>query len=176
MLHIRLAGETDLAAVTELYHEVSEAMIGTPSDCCWRVGIHPSDEFVEALVREDGMLVALDGKEIVAAVGLDHDLGKEYGEFPWLVDVGEDEVAVVHILTTRPEWRGRGISRKLLRASLDEARRRGMRTARLDVTVNNAPAIELYRSEGFVRIGCQAQEIGPDEDPFVVLDVMELPL
>ena len=176
MLSIRLADKADLTAVTALYHEVSDAMIGMPFDCCWRVGVHPSDELIERFVRDGSMLVALDDQEIVAAVGLDHDLGKEYGEFPWLVKADEDEVAVMHILTTRPGWRGRGVSRELLRASLDEARRRGMKTARLDVTVNNAPAIALYRSEGFVRIGCQAQEIGPDDDPFVVLDVMELPL
>lgn len=175
-MRIRLAGEVDLAAVTTLYHEVSDAMIGSPYDCSWRRDMHPSDPFIARLVRDGGMFIAEDEDVIIAAVGIDHDLGHDYGSLSWQVDVPEDEVAVIHLLTVAPAWRGGGVSRVLLRTCLDEARARGMRTARLDATSNNAPAIALYESEGFKRIGYGVQEVGPDDNPFVSFVVMELVL
>lgn len=176
-MNIRLATGHDLPGLLELFHEVSDAMIGTPHDCCWRRDIHPSDEFIARLVREGGMLLAVDGAAVVGAAGIDHDLGHDYGPLPWLVDVPDELVEVIHILTVRPDRRGEGLSRALLRACLDEGRARGLRTARLDVTANNSPAFALYESEGFVTVGSGLQEIGPDDGhPFVELFVMELPL
>ncbi|MEV4385936.1 GNAT family N-acetyltransferase [Micromonospora sp. NPDC049580] len=48
----------------------------------------------------------------------------------------------------RREWRGRGVGRALLRAVLDAARDRGIRTVSLSVERANAAA-RLYASEGF---------------------------
>lgn len=173
---IRCAEKADLPAVTALYHEVSDAMIGSPYDCGWRRDMHPTDPFIARLVCDDWALVAEEGNEIVGAVCVDHDLGHDYGPLPWQVEVADDDVAVVHLLTVAPAWRGKGLSRALLRACLDEARARGLKTARLDATSNNAPAIALYESEGFKWIGAGVQEIGPEDNPFVRLEVMELVL
>ena len=71
-------------------------------------------------------------------VGVDHDLGHDYGALAWLADVSPDEVCVVHLLATLPQERGRGIAHKLLQACYDLARERGMRSVRLDATANNS--------------------------------------
>ncbi len=175
-MHIRLANIDDLAAIMDLYHEVSDAMVGTPHDCCWRREGHPTPEFVAELVESDGMLVAAEDDVIFAVVGVDHDLGHDYGNLRWLVDVPDELVAVIHLLAVREAWRGAGISRELLRACLDEARTRGMRTARLDATANNAPAIALYQSEGFQQVGADDVYVGLPDEPIVPFVVMELPL
>ena len=138
--------------------------------------MHPSDGFIARLMSEGGMLVAWDDGRVAGAAGIDHDLGHDYGPLPWLVDAAIHEVAVIHLLAVHPDWRGRGVSRLLLMACIDEARRRGMRSVRLDVTDNNAPARALYRSAGFVEVGSGVQDIGPRERPLVRLEVLELPL
>lgn len=171
-MHIRLADTHDLPALLDLYHEVSDAMIGTPYDCSWRRDMHPTDELIAHFVTEGLMLVACEGGMLAAAVGVDHDLGRDYGA-SWLVDVPDDKVAVIHILTVRQAFRGQGLSRKLLRACTSECHARGMVTARLDVTVNNAPAIALYESEGYVTVGRGTQEVGPEDNPVIELLVME---
>lgn len=175
-MQVRLATMADYPAVMALYDEASDAMTGTPHDCCWRRGGHPSRAFVEGLVRDGGMLVALADRAVVGAVGIDHDLGHDYGRLPWLVDAADEEVAVVHLLVVRPDHRGRGLSRRLLRACLDEAHGRGMRSARLDATANNAPAIALYESEGFTRIGGGWVDVGVAGRPVAEFVVMERPL
>jgi len=51
------------------------------------------------------------------------------------------------------EHRGQGIGRRLLRACLAAARRRGFRRIELQVRAPNTAAIALYLSEGFEREG-----------------------
>ncbi|MER7839221.1 GNAT family N-acetyltransferase [Streptomyces sp. NPDC096040] len=52
-------------------------------------------------------------------------------------------------LAVAEEARGHGVARALLRAVMEEARRRGARRIRLGVLAHNAPARRLYESEGF---------------------------
>ena len=52
-----------------------------------------------------------------------------------------------------PDHRGRGLGSRLIRATLDEARRAGFTRIELEVYVDNAPAMTLYETAGFVREG-----------------------
>jgi len=52
-------------------------------------------------------------------------------------------------VTVLPEYRRRGIARRLVEATLDELRRREARSAVLDVVAGNDPAFNLYRELGF---------------------------
>lgn len=56
-------------------------------------------------------------------------------------------------LAVRPAEQGKGLGRKLLRQYESEARKRGATEAFLEVAVDNAPAIHLYRSEGYADAG-----------------------
>lgn len=67
-------------------------------------------------------------------------------------------VKVSHIgrivgMMVEPEARGRGIGRALLDACIARARERGLLMLTLSVTSDNAAAVELYASMGFVRYG-----------------------
>ncbi|MEU7032150.1 GNAT family N-acetyltransferase [Streptomyces sp. NPDC046237] len=56
---------------------------------------------------------------------------------------------VVHQVTVHPDHRGRGIGGELMRRALAHGRERGARTAWLEVTSVNAPAVRAYRRMGF---------------------------
>jgi ribosomal protein S18 acetylase RimI-like enzyme len=58
---------------------------------------------------------------------------------PWIIEC----VAVV------PEARGRGIAKQLMKALLDEGRRRGSTHAAISVTLGNEPARRVYEGVGF---------------------------
>lgn len=55
----------------------------------------------------------------------------------------------IHDLSVRPEWRGRGVGRALLRAIAAWAREHGCCKLTLEVLDHNAAARGLYASEGF---------------------------
>ncbi len=63
---------------------------------------------------------------------------------------GEAEVLT---LAVAPEFRGRGLARALMAAALGVARQRGAAEAFLEVAVDNAAAIGLYRALGFSQSG-----------------------
>ncbi|MGW0615174.1 N-acetyltransferase family protein [Streptomyces sp. NPDC002788] len=54
--------------------------------------------------------------------------------------------------------RGRGVGRALIRAAVDDARRRGARRLTLRVLGHNTPARKLYEAEGFVVEGILPEE------------------
>lgn len=56
------------------------------------------------------------------------------------------EIGIVGLL---PDWRGRGLGRQLLRWGVAHLRSAGFGEIELSVEARNAPALELYRSEGF---------------------------
>ena len=172
-MRIRQANSDDFASTMGLYHEASDVMTRTPHDCCWRRDGHPTPEFIRKLIADGGMLVIEDEGALVGTVGMDHDLGHDYEGVTWLADVPDQLVCVVHLLVIRMDRRGEGLSRALLRACLAKAREQGMRTARLDATANNAPAIALYRSEGFAQVGADALDVNPDGDSLIPFVVME---
>ncbi len=52
-----------------------------------------------------------------------------------------------------PQWRGRGVGRALIDATLADALRLGFQRIELDVNDDNMRAIRLYEKAGFVREG-----------------------
>jgi ribosomal protein S18 acetylase RimI-like enzyme len=56
------------------------------------------------------------------------------------------------------EARGHGVGRALIRAAVEESRRRGARRLTLRVLGHNTPARKLYESEGFVVEGVLPEE------------------
>ena len=102
------------------------------------------------------------------ADGLDHDIAhwqQEYdgisGVLLLVVDPAGEVVgtAAVRVLEPgvgelkrmwlRPALQGRGLGRRLMDRSLEEARRFGCRTLRLDTQAKLASAVRLYRAYGF---------------------------
>ena len=61
-------------------------------------------------------------------------------------------------LAVADEARGKGVGRALVRAAVEEARRRGARRLTLRVLGYNTPARKLYEAEGFVVEGVLPEE------------------
>ncbi len=67
----------------------------------------------------------------------------------------DEEPAVAHLyqMWVAPERRGHGVGRALLDMAVEWARASGAHAMRLDVTVSNSPAVELYERAGFRPVG-----------------------
>jgi RimJ/RimL family protein N-acetyltransferase len=89
------------------------------------------------------MMVALAAREVIGWCDVRRDF------FPSRAHRGTLGMGVV------PEWRGRSVGRRLLEATLAQARRLGFRRTELDVYADNVRAIALYEGVGFVREGVQ---------------------
>ena len=80
-------------------------------------------------------LLAREGGAIAGGVGL------------WPLD---EHVCEMKRLFVRPDWRGKGLGRRLAIAIFDEAHQRGYQTMRLDTLPQLVEALALYRNLGFV--------------------------
>jgi ribosomal protein S18 acetylase RimI-like enzyme len=58
-------------------------------------------------------------------------------------------IGYIDSLYVRPELRGQGIGLLMLRSAYSELRRRGVKTAALDIVCTNEGAIRFYEREGF---------------------------
>lgn len=83
-----------------------------------------------------------------------------------------DEVHLLN-LSVAAAYQGRGLGRAMLHWLMRDAATRGARAMMLEVRPSNAPAIALYRSTGFVRIGVRKgyypAGAGGREDALVLL-------
>ncbi len=61
----------------------------------------------------------------------------------------DPETAVVEAVAVLPEWRGRGVGRRMMVEALRQVRAAGRRRVALYVVEGNEPAVRLYRSLGF---------------------------
>jgi RimJ/RimL family protein N-acetyltransferase len=87
------------------------------------------------------MMVALAGEKVIGWC----DVRREF--FPSRAHRGTLGMGLL------PEWRGRSVGRRLLEATLAQARRSGFKRIELDVYADNPRAIALYEKAGFVREG-----------------------
>jgi len=81
--------------------------------------------------------------------------------------------AQVMTVATDPGHQGRGIGRRLLTTLLDHARAVGAESVLLEVRVDNDPALHLYESLGFRRLGRRRGYYQPEN---VDAWTMQLPL
>ena len=155
---IRPATEADMPAVWALYSDACDAMLGTPYDCEWVMGVHPTREGLLASVLAGNLFVACESdgsatkdgatSSLLGAYVLNGEQTSGYENAAWPVDARPDEVAVIHLLVTATQARGRGVARSMLAHAAQVARARGARVIRLDAFTNNIPALTLYSSVG----------------------------
>ncbi|MCX4739609.1 GNAT family N-acetyltransferase [Streptomyces antibioticus] len=99
----------------------------------------PYADFFDARHPPEEYLVAESGGRVVGYVRLGR---------PTPLDCNA-HVRQIQGLAVADEARGRGVGRALVRAAVEETRRRGARRITLRVLGHNAPARRLYESEGF---------------------------
>ncbi len=77
----------------------------------------------------------------------------------------------LHILAiaTHPDYRGRGIARRILDHVLDVARTTGCSLATLEVRRSNVPAIALYERAGFKTVHVRARYYQDDDEDALVM-------
>jgi ribosomal protein S18 acetylase RimI-like enzyme len=100
----------------------------------WRFDSHGLDEAIDATATSDILIIRDQdgGPAGFAVVG--------YGS----------AIAYLQRVAVHPDWQGRGMGRSLVRSAARRARAGGARVMLLNTQFDNEPAIDLYKSEGFV--------------------------
>ncbi len=145
-------------SLDEMYRHVT----AEPQTSGWSEGIWPPEGLADELLSQGKYLAALDPAtaEILGAVAVDHDAdmgdgwqeghGRGQGGADW-EPRPEQEVACYHLFAVDPAARGRHVAGALLAAAAERARDLGASVVRINTSVANVEANNLYTREGFTR-------------------------
>ncbi|MDN4469110.1 GNAT family N-acetyltransferase [Gordonibacter sp. RACS_AR68] len=159
MATVRKARADEADQVLDFYTRMIDGMRGTEFDVCWEHDVHPTRAFLRASTEAGEVLVVeapgtgADGPRFAAALVLNAECDPGYDQVRWQVDAAPDEVLVVHVLATLPQFHGRGYARQLLEGAIAAAREAGAKALRLDTFTTNGRAQGLYESCGFANCG-----------------------
>lgn len=78
-----------------------------------------------------------------------------------------DEAHITNVCV-KPEHRGNGYAKLLMKALLDESEAHGARSMTLEVRVSNKPALKLYKRCGFTIQGLRRKYYQNSEDAYVM--------
>lgn len=147
------AAEGDTDQVLEFYRDAIANTADMERYGRWIYGLHPTDAMIEGYIRSGAMYLFMDKGELLCALALTPSQGSDYHDTPWTLELGDEEVAVVHLLCVNPRYQKQGIGRRAMREILELSRRMGKQAVRLDALACNTPAHRLYESLGFQRRG-----------------------
>lgn len=162
---LRLARRQDLPRVEAHYRAVVEAMLASGLDQ-WNEAYPTRADFQEDIRRERLYLLERDG-ELLAAAAMDQSPNPPdcYDHIPWH---SVEPARYLHRMAVSPAHAGRGVGKRFLRALMELAAASGAVSMRLDTRYDNARALALYESMGFIRRGiCH---FARTEKDFVCLD------
>jgi ribosomal protein S18 acetylase RimI-like enzyme len=145
--HVRRLDPDDLRAYKALRDEMLQAHPDAFTSDAAGERLKPPHAYLGrlGLDRPEGghfLLGAFAGSALIGAIGCDRDARPKVRHLAQVVG-----------MMVRPAWRGRGVAGALLQACIEEARRAGIETLTLSVTVGNQGAERLYARAGFVRYG-----------------------
>ena len=132
-LKIRRLRVADLDCLLELFESVAAERVHIATEPGFDKARYRQRWQVSIASKSEPCFVAVDGKQIIGELSIFEN--RAYGlTIGMIVDAA---------------YRRRGIGRKLMKAALDWARRRGIRKLSLRVFPHNLAAIALYEQTGF---------------------------
>ena len=141
---VRYATENDIAAVAQ----IEQRCFSDPwSENSFRLCLSENTDFF--LLEADGV--------VCGYAVFDRTLGNE----------GE-----LHNIAVAPEIRGKGLSRLLMDALVDSAKRNGVERVMLEVRASNEAAIALYTKYGFEKVGLRPGYYRNPTENAILMDLM----
>lgn len=146
---VELAEMKDIGELEKLYNDLNDYLETGINYAGWKKGVYPSIDTVINRIRDRSLFVIKSNEEIVASVILNHKQDYAYSKINWVDNLTEKEILVVHTLVVSPKYMRQGIGDILLDFIKKYSLKLGIKSIRLDVEINNTPAISLYEKHGY---------------------------
>ncbi|WP_160673196.1 GNAT family N-acetyltransferase [Clostridium sp. C8-1-8] len=132
-----------------LYDSINDYLSETINYAGWKKGLYPVRENAINGIKEDNLFVLRINDEIAGSIILNNHQEAAYYGVDWGVQAKDEEVMVIHTFVVNPKYLRNGVGEKLLTFAKEYFKEQGCKALRLDVSINNAPAIALYEKCGF---------------------------
>lgn len=149
---VEVATIDDIDEIENLYDDLNDYLETGVNYSGWKKGIYPVRETAIEGIKSNTLFIIRKNGSIAGCVVLNHEQDATYLEATWDIDAPCDKVMVVHTLSINPKYMKQGISKKLMKFVKEYSKNLGMKAIRLDVSVQNSPAIALYEKLGYTYI------------------------
>ena len=149
MLKIRKATEEDISAIDGTYTRLMEYEAEHENYTNWKIGVYPTVHDAEKAVSEGTMFILEEGGELCASMILNKNQAEHYKQIEWKYSAEPEEVLVIHTLTVPPEKARKGYGRAMVDFAGMYGKEHGCKVIRMDTSVRNTPAQEMYTKYGF---------------------------
>ena len=141
--------------------EDARALLKEEGNGQWQFGYPNRDDFINDINNGDLFVVLAKDNEIAsvcAITGYEEAYMHMY-EGKWLTDY---DYLVMHRVAVKAKFRGQGFGKALFELFIEEGKKRGIKSLRIDTHKNNSLLIHLFDLYGFIY--CGKAILPPDKD------------
>lgn len=150
---IRKACGKDIPEIAAIYDAVLSEEEQGKYTIGWARGVYPTEETARTAVALGDMFVLEEDGRILASARINHEQMPAYASVPWSVDVPDEQVMVMHTLTTDPDMNGRGAGTHFLEFYEYFSLQNGSHVLRIDTNSRNENARRKYARAGYTERG-----------------------
>jgi ribosomal protein S18 acetylase RimI-like enzyme len=169
-MEFRKAGIEELQPIYEMYNEVIDHQKYDRYGADWTKDVYPSLKDLEEHLKNDFFYVAVEKGRYAAAGVISLSEDPMYRKGSWSHRYPDDQVAVLHLFTVHPDFRGKGLASSFLRYLILETGRTS-KVIHLDVVKENEAAFRMYEKVGFRSVG--ELKVYYEDTGDIVVDLME---
>jgi ribosomal protein S18 acetylase RimI-like enzyme len=169
-MNYRIAEINELERLYEFYNEIIDHQKYDVYGASWTKDVYPSKEDLRKHLEDDLFYVMEEEGKYAGAGCISMHEDENYLNAPWSLKLKEDQIAVLHLLAIHPDYRGKGLSKMLLKHIIDDTA--GIvKAIHLDVIGGNDLAVRMYEKVGFHSIGLY--EVYYEDTGNVMVNLME---
>ncbi|MBR0462046.1 MAG: GNAT family N-acetyltransferase [Erysipelotrichaceae bacterium] len=169
-MNFRIAKLDELEKLYDFYNEIIDHQKYDEYSPSWTKDVYPSKEDLKKHLEDDLFYVMEEEGRYVGAGSISLHEDVNYLNGSWSLKLKEDEIAVLHLLVIHPDYRGKGLSKQLLKYIIDDTKGK-VKAIHLDVIGGNDMAARMYEKVGFKSIGLY--EVYYEDTGNVMVNLME---
>lgn len=148
-INIRKATKADLAAIEDIYDRILTEEERGRAKIGWVRGVYPTRATAEAALEADELFVEEADGRVVGVAIINGKQVDAYAGAPWMYDVPDSRITVLHTLVIDPLAAGRGLGTAFVSFYERYAAERGCPYLRMDTNQKNTAARALYKKLGY---------------------------
>ncbi len=169
---IEKATLSDLDELEMLYNELNDYLASHINYPGWIKNIYPIGTTARKGIEDDQLFVFRKNNLIAGSIILSHEPEEAYDQVKWSIYSDYQDIYVIRTLVVHPNFLRQGIALELMNFSQNQAIKNHIHAIRLDVSIKNTPAIELYKKLGYQHRG--TVDLGLEYDHLIWFDLYEL--
>ena len=146
---IEKGNRSHIDEIEALYNDLNDYFASSVNYPGWIKHIYPIRETASNGINEGSLYIAGINGSIAGSIILNNTPENAYAKAKWLIDSEYKDILVLRTLVVYPLFMKKKVAVSLMEFARQFALEQNLKSIRLDVSVDNIPAIALYEKMGY---------------------------